>query len=384
MRDTAPIVLSANTSWNIVHFRRPLVEEFLRRGERIVVLTPRDEDTPALLEMGAEHVHLPLSSSGTSPLQDVGLLMRYLAALRRLRPKAYLGFTIKPNIYGSLAAHALGAQVINNISGLGTAFIKEGLLTRFISMMYKVGLRKSSTVFFQNRSDMDLFLMHGLVRSDQAQLLPGSGINLAKFKAPERMENASAPGATLTGPGSERGLTFLLVARLLWDKGVGEYVEAARLVRRSHPGTRFQLLGQLGADNRTAVSAPELQAWLDEGVVEYLGAARDVRPHIHQADCIVLPSYREGLPRALLEGSAMGKPLIATDVPGCRDVVVPRETGLACTARSADALAAAFLEMIELGFAARQAMGRRGRQLVEAEFCESKVVKKYVLALGRS
>jgi glycosyltransferase involved in cell wall biosynthesis len=173
-----------------------------------------------------------------------------------------------------------------------------------------------------------------------------------------------------------------MIGRLLWDKGIGEFVAAARQLRSSHAHARFQLLGQLGADNRTAVSQEQLAGWLDESIVDYLGSTDDVRPYIEAADCLVLPSYREGLPRVLLEGSAMGKPVIATDVPGCRDVVEHRRTGLLCEARSAEALAAAMREMIELAPAERANMGARGRARVEQEFCQTKVVERYMAALG--
>jgi glycosyltransferase involved in cell wall biosynthesis len=217
---------------------------------------------------------------------------------------------------------------------------------------------------------MELFLGRKLVREDQAALLPGSGISLDKFKP------AAHPQAETSN------FRFLLIGRLLWDKGVGEFIEAARLVRASHPQARFQLLGQLGADNRTAVPPVQLASWVNEGTVEYLGTTDDVRPFIQAADCLVLPSYREGLPRVLLEGSAMGKPVIATDVPGCRDVVQHRQTGLLCAVRSAEALAAAMIEMMELAPAERADMGARGRMRVEHEFCETKVVERYMAALS--
>ena len=200
-------------------------------------------------------------------------------------------------------------------------------------------------------------------------MLPGSGIDLARFK----------PGETKRAPGPFR---FLLVARLLWDKGVAEYVAAARIVRAAHPGVRFQILGPVGVNNRTAVPSAALERWRAESLVEYLGESDDVRIAIDQADCIVLPSYREGLPRSLLEGAAMGKPLIATDVPGCRDVVVDGETGYLCEVRSADSLAAAMMKMLETPAGARRTMGERGRRKVEQEFCESRVVAKYLDALG--
>jgi glycosyltransferase involved in cell wall biosynthesis len=369
-RRAGVIVISANTCWNIVHFRSALVRALVAAGSRVVVVAPPDEQTPTLKDLGAEFVPIAVASSGLSVSQDLALLSRYTAIMRRLRPDAYLGFTIKPNIYGSLAANLVGARVINNVTGLGTAFLSRGWLKTLASALYRVAFARSHTVFFQNSADLDLFVARRLVRRAQAALVPGSGIDLDKFKL----------AADRSGPTSD--FRFLMIGRLLWDKGVGEFVAAARQLRASRAKVRFQLLGQLGADNRTAVSREQLAGWLEEGIVDYLGSTEDVRPYIEAADCLVLPSYREGLPRVLLEGSAMGKPVIATDVPGCRDVVEHRRTGLLCEVRSAEALAAAMREMVELAPAERANMGARGRERVEQEFCETKVIERYMAALG--
>jgi glycosyltransferase involved in cell wall biosynthesis len=372
-REAPAIVMSANSSWNIVNFRGGLMRALRNRGYRIIVAAPDDKHTSRLAEYGASFVPVPMNSSGLSVVEDLRLLLRYLTIFREIKPFAYLGFTAKPNIYGSLAARAVGAKVINNVSGLGTVFIKRGPLTTLLVQLYRLSFRTSARVFFQNREDLELFVANRTVRPQQAELLPGSGVDLARFQPGQ---GARAIGS---GPGPFR---FLLVGRLLWDKGVAEYVEAARQVRKSHPEVRFQMLGPVGVDNRTAVPSASLERWRAEAIIDYLGESDDVRVAMEQADCIVLPSYREGLPRTLLEGSAMGKPLIATDVPGCRDVVVDGETGYLCEVRSANSLASAMLKMLEAPAAERLEMGKRGRRKVEQEFCESLVIAKYLDALG--
>ena len=364
------VVVSANSCWNIVNFRAGLIRALLGNGWRVIVVAPQDAHAGAIAGLGATFVPLAMNSAGVSVREDFGLFLRYLRLFRTLRPAAFLGFTVKPNIYGSLAAQAAGARVINNVSGLGTAFIKRGILTRIVSALYRLSFRRSARVFFQNRDDLELFVGKRLVARSAADLLPGSGIDLEHFK----------PSAEPRRPGPFR---FLLVGRLLWDKGVGEYVEAARLVRLRHPAATFQILGQLGAINRTAVPSGELERWRAEGIIDYLGEADDVRGAMSQADCIVLPSYREGLPRALLEGSAIGKPLIATDVPGCRDVVADGETGYLCAVRSAQSLADAMVKILEASEAERSTMGARGREKVELEYCQSRVIAKYLAVVGR-
>lgn len=364
-----PIILSANSSWNILNFRASLIRALVDSGHRVVVVAPPDSHSAAIAGLGAAFVPMAMNSSGMSVREDLGLFVRYWRLFRSIRPRFFLGFTVKPNIYGSLAARAAGARVVNNVSGLGTAFIKQGLLTRIVGALYRLSFRGSEKVFFQNRDDLDLFVAKRLVAANKADLLPGSGIDLDRFK----------PSAEAREPGPFR---FLFVGRLLWDKGVAEYVAAARLVRRDHPTVRFEMLGQLGAINRTAVPSSELERWRAEGIVDYRGESDDVRGAISQADCIVLPSYREGLPRALLEGSAMGKPVIATNVPGCRDVVAEGETGYLCEVRSAASLANAMLKILQASDAERAAMGAKGRKKVESEFCQSRVIDKYLAAVG--
>ena len=364
-------VISANSAWNLVNFRAELMRALQAEGYRVIALAPDDGYAPRLAGMGVEFQPVPMKSSGISPLEDLFLLRRYFAILRNIRPDLFLGFTIKPNIYGSLAAHAIGIKVINNISGLGTAFIKKGLLTRIVTALYRLALRRSSTVFFQNREDLGLFVEGGMVRSDQARLLPGSGVDLDHFQ----------PGKPAPAPAT--GLRFLLIARLLWDKGVREYVDAARILRATDPTIRCQILGFVDVDNRTAVPSASLEAWVAEGLIEYLGPTDDVRPFIDQADCIVLPSYREGLPRALLEASAMAKPIVATDVPGVRDVVDDGLTGFLCQVRSAPLLAGAMLKMARLSPEERAEMGAAGRRKINKEFSQAIVIERYLGALSK-
>lgn len=365
------VVISINSSWNILNFRKGLIEALQHRGDRVVALSPADEHSSRFAALGVEHVPIAIDSRGRSPLADLGLFLRYRRRLERIGPDVFLGYTAKPNVWGSLAAGSLGIPVINNISGLGTAFIEGGLMARLLSALYRMALSGSATVFFQNPEDRDLFLRLRLVRPDRTRLLPGSGIDLKRF-APILTPRPAAP------------FTFLLLGRLLWQKGIAEYVDAARMVRREAPQTRFQLLGFLDVPNRSAVPREEVEAWSAEGLIDYLGAADDVRPYIAAADCIVLPSYREGLPRALLEAAAMGKPLIASDVPGCRHVVEHGVNGLLCAAADAASLAEAMLRMIRIGASERQAMGSEGRRRVRREFAQEVVVEAYLQAIDRA
>lgn len=362
------IIMSINASWNIVNFRASLIRALQESGIDVVAVAPEDQWSAALAPLGVSYAPIAMDKSGASPTRDLQLLRDYGRILREVRPDAFLGFTAKPNIYGSLAAHRLSIPVLNNISGLGTAFIKQSWLTPVVSNLYRFALRKSHTIFFQNPDDRDLFVGKKLVPGQRTRLLPGSGIDLEAYR-PDPL--SGAPTTT----------TFLLVARMLWDKGVGEFVEAARLVKREHPTARFQLLGFADADNRTAVSRDQLDAWVAEGLVEYLGATDDVRPFLRAADCVVLPSYREGLPRSLLEAAAMGKPLIATDVPGCREIVSDGNNGFLCAARDPSSLATAIRKLLTLPTDARAEMGKKSREMVENRYDEKIVHRIYLDAL---
>jgi glycosyltransferase involved in cell wall biosynthesis len=362
------IVLSANSDWNIANFRQGLVGALRSAGYEPVVIAPQDPAADARMgDLAVERIPIAIDRAGLNPLADLRLLARYRSLLMRLRPAAYLGYTIKPNIYGSFAASTLGIPALPNVSGLGTAFIKGGALQSIVTRLYRIGFRRAPVVFFQNDEDRALFVGRGIVRPGQARVLPGSGVDLEYF----------APMPLSEGPP-----TFLFIGRLLRDKGVVEFVEAARSLRREYPDARFQLLGPLDEGNRTAIRRPELEYWVAEGIVEHLGTTDDVRPFIAASTAVVLPSYREGLPRSLLEAAAMARPLIATDVPGCRDVVEDGVNGFLCAVRDSGALAEAMRRLLQLRRAQQLAMGEAGRRRVQERFSEAFVVRAYLDVLA--
>ncbi|HZF44627.1 MAG TPA: glycosyltransferase family 4 protein, partial [Sphingomonadaceae bacterium] len=286
------------------------------------------------------------------------------------RPACFLGYTVKPNVYGSLAARLCKVPAVNNISGLGTAFIANTWLTPVVEKLYRVGLAGAHRVFFQNEDDHALFRARKLAPAGRTQVLPGSGINLSTFSA------QPSPARVC-----EDAPTFLLIARMVRDKGVLEYAAAARLLKARHPGWTFRIVGFLDVANRTAIDRATVETWVASGDVLFDGPSPDVRPHIAAADCIVLPSYREGTSRVLLEAAAMGRPLVATDVPGCREVVEDGINGFLCQARDVDSLAAAMERMGKLDPQERALMGAAGRAKVEREYDERIVIDAYLDAI---
>ena len=366
------VLITANTTWNLVNFRSGLIAALVSRGFDVVAVAPDDEYRDRLRELGCRYVPLNMDNQGTHPVKDALLLWRYVVVLLRLRPAVVLSYTVKPNIYASLAARLVGVTVINNVSGLGTAFLRGGWLGGVVCSLYRVALRRSHRVFFQNDEDRQVFIEKRLVAPARTGLLPGSGIDLVHF-SPLAFDGSSLRNGA--------GLVFLMVARLLWDKGVLEFVEAARRVKALFPESRFQLLGFLDVKNQTAVGRSDVEAWVKDGVVEYLGTTDDVRPFLADADCVVLPSYREGTPRSLLEAAAMGRPLLATDVPGCREVVIDGVNGLLCRLRDSVDLAEKMMQMITMPMSALLQMGQESRRLAEMRFDEQIVIRKYLEAI---
>lgn len=361
--------MCANTAWNLANFRAPVISALVADGHRVIAAAAADGAEAKLLRLGAEFRGLPVQSSSRNPLADLRLFGSLVHLLRRERPDFLMTFTIKPNIYGTLAARLTRTRALATVSGLGSAFLAGGPTGRLIDRLYGLGLSGANAVFFQNDEDRDLFVERRLVRSDQVRRVPGSGIDLAHFGL-----------SPLPAGGRQR---FLFIGRLLWDKGVREFVEAATLIASSGGPAEFQILGECGVDNPSAVTLAQVERWAADGIIRYLGPADDVRPAIAAAHCIVLPSYREGVPRSLLEGAAMGRPLIASDVPGCRDVVEHGDNGFLCAPRSAAALAEAIRSMLQLKPAEREEMGRRSRAKVEREFAVERVVAAYRSELAR-
>lgn len=377
------VIIALNTAWNLYNFRAGLIRTLIAEGYEVVAIAPSDEYAGRLSELGCRFVPLAMDNGGTHLGRDLTLLWRFYRLLRRERPSVFLGYTVKPNVYGSLAAHALGIPVVNNIAGLGAVFINDSWLTRLVRGLYRVALSRSAKVFFQNEDDRQLFVEWRLVQQEVTDRVPGSGLDLTRF-SPGAASDSVTPSACPAGSRKVNSgeFLFLLIARMLWDKGVGEYVAAARILKRSVTGVDFCLLGFVDVQNPAAISREQMEEWVIEGVVKYLGISDDVQRHIAAADCVVLPSYREGLSRTLLEAAAMGCPIITTDVVGCREIVDDGVNGLLCRPRDAADLAEKMRRMITLSSEERAEMGRRGRDKVEREFDERIVIGKYLKAIA--
>lgn len=357
----------ANTTWYVFNFRSRLIQELAQAGYAITVLSPADEYVDRVRALGVRHIHLEMDNAGTNPVRDTALLVRFILLFRKERPGVLLTYTPKVNIFCSIAAKWTNVPVIANISGLGTGFIRGGWLTALVKLLYRVALRHPRRVFFQNEEDRTQFVRDGLVGRDRTERLPGSGVDVRRFTPVTKVDGEK--------------FVFLFIGRLLSDKGIREYVEAARAVRSELPDVECRVLGFIDHGNPTAVSAAEVRAWEAEGTIRYLGSADDVIPHLAKANCVVLPSYREGCPRSLLEAASMCIPLIATDVAGCRQVVEDGVNGFLCQPNDAEDLAQKMKCMIELNPEDRSKMGTAGREKMLREFDERIVLDCYMNAV---
>ncbi len=353
-----------NTSWNIYNFRLGLLQALQKEGYHIVVIAPYDDYAKKIEALGFEYHNIIINNKGTNPIEDLKLIWAFYRLYSRLNLDVLLHYTIKPNIYGTIAAKLAGTPVISNISGLGTVFLNNRVSSKVARFLYKFALLFPVKVFFQNQDDKDLFVNSNLVAKAKTSLLPGSGINTKTF-------------SPIVSEHLNQSLSFLFIARLVKDKGLREYVEAAKLLKIKYPKVQFAVLGAFYYGNPTAILPQEIAAWEKEGLIEYLGARDNVAPVIASVDCVVLPSYREGLSRVLLEAASMAKPIVTTNVPGCRDVVEDGINGFLCKLKDVKDLAKQIEKMINLDEVERVEMGRKGRDKVVEEFDETIVINQY-------
>lgn len=358
------VAIVLNTSWNIYNFRMNFVRTLIDQGYDVHTIAPADPFTSKLQEAGCHHHAVRMDSRGINPLKDLALIFELRSIYKKVKPDIILHYTIKPNIYGSIAAATLRIPAVNNVCGLGTVFLRENLLSRIAILLYRWSFRFPKKVFFQNPDDRDLFIRKGLIAPEAADLVPGSGIDLNRF----------TPSAfTRSKP-----FTFLLISRLITDKGILEYVEAVRKLKADGLEARFQLLGAKDPKHRRGIPVDTIQGWIDDRTIEYLGTTEDVRPYIHAADCVVLPSYREGTPHTLLEAASCAKPIVTTDVPGCHQVVKDQYNGMLCRIKDPGDLADKMKAMSCLDDETLRQLGTNGRLKMESEFAESVVIRKYL------
>lgn len=357
------ILLVSNLASTFLLFRRELIIDLVAQGNRVVCAGANDIQGQQFSDIGAQFIPLPIHRGSMNPWREmvfIGCLFRLLC---HLRPDVAMSYTIKPNSYLPPLARLLGIPTVAVATGLGFAFLSSGWAAGLARRVFLWGMSFAEVTCVLNTDDRHTVQQTGAAWAKKTIILPGEGVDTTSFNADP--------------PANNDAMTFLLIARLLGDKGVREYGAAAQKIRAHLPQCRFWLLGALDPENPSGISRPELDQLIQSGAIEYHGVRDDVRPFIAAADCVVLPSYREGVPRVLLEAGAMRRPLIATNVPGCADVVVDGVNGFLCAPRDADSLAQAIEKFMALTPDARHKMGEESRRRVEENFSIEKVLSAY-------
>ena len=357
------VLILANNDIGLYQFRRELIAALLEKHQVAISLPDGDMVRP-LEEMGCRFLDTPLDRRGINPVKDLGLLCRYWKLLRQEKPDLVITYTIKPNIYGGLVSRILRIPYAVNITGLGTAFQNPGLLRSLVTFLYKIALKKAKVVFFENAGNRQVLLDAKIVPEEKTCLLSGAGVNLEHY--------------TYTPYPEEETTRFLFVGRVMREKGVDELFCAMERLRAEGENCTLDILGGYEEDYEAAIRSHEAAGWL-----RYHGYVKDVRPYIEKAHCFVLPSYHEGMANTNLECAAMGRPVITSDIPGCREAVIPGESGLLCKPQDADSLYETMKRFLSLPRETRVRMGVRGRTHMEAVFDKKKVVADTLKELER-
>ncbi len=361
-RDDRPCVaFCANKLFYLANFRRGTIERFLADGVRVVCLGQGGAGAEALDAMGCEVVALDWKLRSLDPVHELGVVSRISAVLRRVRPTVVFSFTFKANFAVSLACLPLGIPYVTNVSGLGTAFLSNHPKHRVVRRLYGVANGRAHATFFQNPSDLEHFQRIRLSIGRRTAVLPGSGVNTGHFAF---------------DPLDRPVRSFVMVARLIAEKGVVEYLDAARQARASRPDLRFVLVGPPETDGPGRVPLEQVHSYA--GDVDYVGELADVRPALREAECLVLPSYREGMPRTVLEAASMGRVSLVSDVEGCRHAIEDGVTGFLFEARSAASLADAALALAGRDATEVAAMSRAASRMAEERFSERLCIEPYL------
>jgi len=361
------IAFVSNSAWSVYNFRFDVIRHLIQRGYDILVLAPADEYSSYLTQVGCRFIPINFNNKKENPFLDYFLFQKLKILYKRYRPDFIFHYVAKPNIYGSLAAASLEIPSVAVITGLGYPFAKRNWLYWVVKQLYRNALKKTTQVWFLNNEDAKVFVNERIVNIEKIKVLPGEGINTDFF----------SPGYPKTKK-SNGSFNFLMSTRLLKSKGVSLYADAARILKKKNYDTHFNLIGFFEKNHPDSISQEELNRWEKEGLIYYKGFAKDVRPFLDQADCLVFPSfYNEGVPRCLMEASSMELPIITSANRGCKEVVLNNTTGYLCNNNDPFDLADKMEKMINLTEEERNRMGKNGRLLVSKKFNVAKIIEEY-------
>ncbi|NMA64613.1 MAG: glycosyltransferase family 4 protein [Clostridiaceae bacterium] len=356
------ILILANNDVGLYKFRKELIEELVNNNEVFISL-PNGEFIPQLIDLGCKFIETNISRRGTNPLTDLRLMIDYITMLKEVKPDVVLTYTIKPNVYGGIACRLTGTPYITNITGLGTAVENGGVLQNFTLFLYKIALKKASCVFFQNRENADFLTGHSVVKGKH-RIIPGSGVNLQHYNLLDYPQNST--------------VKFLFISRVMKEKGIDQYLDAAKYIKFKYPKTEFHILGFCEEEYED-----KLKEMHEEGIIKYHGMQTDVREFHKIAHCTVHPTYYpEGMSNVLLESAASGRPIITTNRSGCKEIIDDEVNGLVVEQQNSQDLILKIEQFLSLGYEEKKKMGLAGRKKVEKEFDRQLVVDAYMEEVG--
>lgn len=359
------ILILANLDIGLYKFRKALIKELLDQGNEVYISLPKGMLIENLEKMGCHFIETPIDRRGINPATDFKLMMRYFKMIRKIHPDLVITYTIKPNIYGGLAARIRRIPYAVNITGLGTAFQNENMIKKLVVFLYKLSCKKAKTVFFENAENKQVFLDNKIIKEAQTCLLPGAGIDLDEYKMTPYPEES-------------RNIRFLFIGRVMKEKGVEELFKAAKNIKKVYPEASFDIVGPMEDDYKERINS-----LVRNGIIYYYGYQEDVKTFIKKCDCFVLPSYHEGMANTLLESAAMGRPLITSRIHGCMEAVREGENGYLVDVKDVRGLEEKILEFIKLSYDKKKMMGEKSRKVMVEKFDKRKVVRMTVEGLER-
>lgn len=354
------VLMLGNHEIVIYNFRKELIERMIQEGYEVTVALPYGPKVEFLKEMGCKFVDTPINRRNTNPLEDIKVLFNYIKIINQVKPDVVLTYTIKPNIYGGLACRLKKVPYIVNVTGLGSSFLNGGILHNIVSILSKISFKKANMVFFQNTADRDLLISKGIVK-DNHDLLPGSGVNLELYQV-------------LPYPAESDPISFNFIARIMKDKGIDEYLEAATIIKKKYPDVIFNVIGMIDQPWYGEI----LKKHEQDGIIVYHGFQNDILPFIQNSSCTINPSHTEGMSNVLLESAACGRPIIASNIPGCKEIVSEDVNGYTFEVKSSSNLIQRIEKFIWLSHQQKIQMGLKGRQKIEIEFDRQIVVNRYI------
>lgn len=361
------IALLTNNDDDVYCFRKELIEALIAEGYEMLISCPDGPKFELMKDIPYIYDNPEIDRRGTNPVKDFGLLMHYRKLFKKYRPAVVLTYTAKPNVYASIVAHSLGIPVINNLTGLGSVVNESGMKQAFIMWLFKLAYQKSACMMFQNATNMQVAIDQGMVKGDY-KLIPGSGVNTDRYP----LQRYPAGGDGKEG----EPIVFNYIGRVLHDKGVDDYIEAAKRIKAKYPQTEFNMLGFI--EPTEMHYEEDLRILGEQGIVQYRGSQKDVKPWVARAHVTIHPStYGEGMSNVLLESASMGRFIITTNNPGCQETLEHEKTGFIYQGGNVDALVATIERFLAMPNETRQKMGEAGRERVKAQFSREFVIKAY-------